>query len=181
MAHISTNGGGAQGPRRSRPRVSPGVRRTRLMSGTRSSHQVHFLALLLVCVIPLSSCDLGCENEEVKRVPSPDGRFEAVVFQRDCGASTDFSTQISIVRARSSIPHDGGNIFVADCDHGRAPAADWGGPPAAVQWADSRTLVVEYHPDSRVFFKSETIAVRTGWFHSESVSVRFAASAGEPP
>jgi hypothetical protein len=30
-------------------------------------------------------------------MPSPDGRRDAVMFQRDCGATTGFSTQISIL------------------------------------------------------------------------------------
>jgi hypothetical protein len=39
-----------------------------------------------------------CGNSIQLRVPSPDGEYEAVQFTRDCGATTGYSTQVSVVR-----------------------------------------------------------------------------------
>jgi hypothetical protein len=138
----------------------------------RSLRLTRLVALLSLSGIVPSACGL-CRNEEMKRIASSDGTLEAVVFQRDCGATTDFSTQISVVRVHTNLPSRAGNAYVADRDRGRAPAAKWGGPPASVRWLDARTLEVRYDPNSRVFFKAASVSVRTGWFQSETVFVRF--------
>lgn len=55
-----------------------------------------------------------CSNEIVKELISPDNKTKVILFQRDCGATTDFSTQISIISAHEDLPNDGGNIFVTE-------------------------------------------------------------------
>lgn len=99
----------------------------------------------------LSGCwDDGCGNSIIQDLPSPDGHRHAVVFERDCGATTPFSTQVSIVPsvrdARGS-----GNVFTADTDHGKAPSGPGGGPAVGVRWIDRRTLEIRYHPAARTF------------------------------
>ena len=54
----------------------------------------------------------GCANAEQQRVVSPDGHREAVVFERDCGATTDYSTQVSILKAGAALPNDAGNAYI---------------------------------------------------------------------
>ena len=51
----------------------------------------------------------GCANTVQQRVLSPDGRR---VFERDCGATTDYSTQVSVLEAGAELPNDGGNAYV---------------------------------------------------------------------
>jgi hypothetical protein len=92
-----------------------------------------------------------CGNEPVAAYPSPDGAAKVVVFQRDCGATTGFSTQASLIQGSEDLPNEGGNLFVADTDHGAAPAAHWGGPSLVVRWDGPRRLVLKHHPDARVF------------------------------
>jgi hypothetical protein len=41
----------------------------------------------------------ACGNQLYQEVLSPDNKYKAVVFQRDCGATTGFSTRVSILRA----------------------------------------------------------------------------------
>jgi hypothetical protein len=86
----------------------------------------------------------------VSEAVSPDGRRHAVVFTRDCGATTGFSTHVSILPARRG-PSGTGNVFVADADHGRAPEGPGGGPAVHVQWLDRRTLEVRYDGRARIF------------------------------
>ncbi len=92
-----------------------------------------------------------CKNGIVSEISSPDGMFKAVIFQRDCGATTGFSTQVSVLRISRSLPDDNGNIFVADTNHGRARSAAWGGPEAKVYWENSRKLIIEHQIMTRVF------------------------------
>ena len=88
----------------------------------------------------------------IVRIPSPDTRYDAVVFQRDCGATTGFSTEVSVLRSRDSLPSDsGGNVFVADTDHGKAPAGPGGGPGVDVRWISPDTLEIRRDPRTRVF------------------------------
>ncbi len=109
---------------------------------------------LLVLASTLAACDDGCRNEVLETVPSLSRDLKAVVFQRDCGAATGFSTQISILRADEKL-RGGGNTFVADTDHGAAPSGAGGGPPVGVTWDQAGKLKIEVHPAARVF-KQET-------------------------
>jgi hypothetical protein len=97
----------------------------------------------------------ACANNVVAEYPSPDRTHKVVVFQRDCGATTDFSTQASLLASAETLPNEGGNLFVADTNHGTAPAASWGGPTLAVQWSGSTSVVLEHDPKVRTF-KSES-------------------------
>jgi hypothetical protein len=77
----------------------------------------------------ISGCGLDpCGNEELQTVTSPDRKRKAIVFQRDCGATAGFSTQISLLQADDKLPKEAGNTFIADTDHGKAPAGTGGGP-----------------------------------------------------
>jgi hypothetical protein len=93
----------------------------------------------------------SCGNKVLAEVSSPNGAVKAVVFQRDCGATTGFSTQVSVVAAGSALGNSAGNVFVADSDHGSAPSGPGGGPEVKVQWRATDQLVVSHHPAARVF------------------------------
>jgi hypothetical protein len=108
----------------------------------------------------------GCANEQLNEVPSPGGARRAVVFQRDCGATTPFSTQISVLPRGVALPDSNGNVFVADTDRGRAPAGPGGGPGVSVRWLTPDTLEVRYDPRARVFVKE---------VHTSEAEVRFVA------
>lgn len=115
-----------------------------------------------------------CGNEVLKSVASPDGTVKAIVFQRDCGATTGFSTQVSVIANGETLPNDGGNIFDADCNNVAAPRGPGGGPAVAVQWTGPRELLLRYHPAARVFARKSQIAV-PGWrFGNETITIGYA-------
>jgi hypothetical protein len=93
----------------------------------------------------------GCENTTLAQAVSPRGAHRAVVFARSCGATTGFSTQVSVVPARAGLANEGGNVFVADTDHGAAPSGPGGGPVVEVAWLDESRLVIRHDPRARVF------------------------------
>ena len=125
-------------------------------------------------LLGLNSACNPCDNTEVSRLASPDGQLEAVIFERSCGATTDFSTQISIVRKGSSLAGSAGNTFIADSNHGAALRAKWGGPPADVKWLTNRSLVVSIHPATRIFVQQTTVSIRSGIVSREQVAVEYA-------
>lgn len=92
-----------------------------------------------------------CGNTVLATVPSPDGTLQAIVFERDCGATTGFSTQVSIVKEGARLSNGPGNAFVADDDHGAASAARGRGPDVTAEWRGTDTLVVQYDGRARVF------------------------------
>jgi hypothetical protein len=103
-------------------------------------------------VLVLSGCSDGCANTLITRADSPDGQHTAVMFQRDCEATTGFSTQVSVME-NGDEPTGSGNTFRADDDHGAAAAAagDWGGPWAEMTWLAPDHLLIRYAAKSRLF------------------------------
>lgn len=114
---------------------------------------------LLFLVVFERGCDVlvnklfpFCGNDIVSELPSPDKRFKAVVFQRDCGATTGFSTQISIIPFNEKLGDDsGGNIFVANDNNGNAPLSDKGTIQTDAQWKDSSRLRIIYDKRAKVY------------------------------
>ena len=92
-----------------------------------------------------------CGVDIVDIVPSPDRQQRVVVYQHDCGATTDFSTQVTLNPLLASRPIGGGNIWSADADHDAAPRTRWGGPDVRIEWTSSTTLRLLHHPRVRVF------------------------------
>ena len=98
----------------------------------------------------------GCGNEILGSLYSPTKLLKAVVFQRDYGATTGFSIQISIMPANIALPNEGGNVFVADTDHGKSPSGPGGGPPVQVEWKGESSLNITYDNRARVFLRKDS-------------------------
>ena len=101
-----------------------------------------------------------CGNEVVTEIRSPDGRHKAVEFQRDCGATTDFSTQVSVINSEKKLGSgDAGNAFTADSNHGSVPvhAAGPGVMELDIKWLNSNTLQIEYPAGARVFSRNNKV------------------------
>lgn len=81
--------------------------------------------LAIVGVFTYATNDM-CGNEVHSEVLSPDREHKVVVFQRDCGATTSFSTQISIIDSDDELENDSGNIYIID-GHPKdvSPRARW--------------------------------------------------------
>ncbi|WP_344705557.1 hypothetical protein [Sphingomonas swuensis] len=113
--------------------------------------------ILAAGVLVLSGCSDGCSNSIINRADAPDGLHSAVLFQRDCGATTGFSTQVSVVE-HGDQPTGGGNTFRADDDHGAAVAGKWGGPWAEVKWLAPDHLLISYAAKSRLFEQDDEVS-----------------------
>ncbi len=92
-----------------------------------------------------------CGNQILKEYPSPSGKLKAVVFERDCGATTGFSTHVSIVQAGNVLENEGANLFSADTDHDRAPSGLGGGPEIRFRWLTDSSAELQHHPLVRIF------------------------------
>lgn len=86
-------------------------------------------------------------NKIVKKVNSPNGNKTAIVFERDFGATTDFNTQVSILKESDNFYDEPGNTFIAT--HNKV---------IDIKWKDDKTLTVSYSCDENdVFLKNVTI------------------------
>lgn len=115
------------------------------------------LGIVLSFIVPMIKGFGSCENKIISTYPSPKGDYKAIIFSRDCGATTDFNTQISILDKGEELADDGGNTFIADTDHGAVPAASWGGPDVNVIWSGESNLLISYDPKTRVFKKEHIV------------------------
>jgi len=95
-----------------------------------------------MALIGLGGCSDACRNTVVDRALSPDGMHAAVLFERDCGATTGFSTQVSVLGRDSRVSN--GNVFIADAGHGAAATGSWGGPWAELKWIAKDHLLIRY-------------------------------------
>jgi len=111
----------------------------------------------LAIAASLSACSDACRDNVVSTEPSPDGAWQAVLFQRDCGATTGFSSQVSVTRVGAAIS-GGGNTFVADDDHGNATKSSSGGPWVELRWLSPQRLLIRYDKASRVFTRADTVS-----------------------
>lgn len=106
--------------------------------GRRARVRTRACALALAmssCINVTGDCENVVKHEQV----SPDGGFVVTVYERTCGATTDFSTQVQLRPSRA--PFEGvpdgagaekdGIVFIAS-----------GQLPVEIRWIDSRRLVV---------------------------------------
>ncbi len=138
-----------QGPRRG------GVSLMRLIRST--GRRLRLLVAVNLCCSVTPGCGDGCGNTLLSEVPSPHGVYKAVVFERNCGATTPFSTQVSILGARERLGNEAGNAFRSDTDHGAAPSGRGGGPAVEVRWTGVRRVVIRHHPRTRVSGAEERV------------------------
>ena len=108
-------------------------------------------ALVLLAYALSSAFDDMCGNAMIAEYPSPNGKLKAVVFERNCGATTGFSTQVSVLQSTDPLENEGGNVFAADTDRGRAPSGEGGGPEIKFRWLSDTNAELRYHPFVRVY------------------------------
>ena len=98
--------------------------------------------LPMLLVPALAGCDMvGCENDVLNVVMAPDGRHAAFVYRRNCGATTGYSTQVSIEADAGALPAEPDNILVL------------GDEPVSVQWLGADRLLIGYRRGARPAFQ----------------------------
>lgn len=105
-----------------------------------------YFSFLAAMAVSLSGCGSACENEVVSEVTSPSGKFKAVMFERGCGATTGFNTQVSIIDADESVPDDAGNAIILDEL-----------VPLHIQWLSDDELSISGRRETQVFKQEEVV------------------------
>ena len=104
------------------------------------------LAMSGICI--LTGCPgVTCENNVLREPVSPDTKYVATVFKRDCGATTGYAQIVMIRENKSEFRGDNKeeDIFTME-----------GLLDINVYWKDSRHLVIEPLDKNAVFVKRES-------------------------
>ncbi|MCP4989275.1 MAG: hypothetical protein GY928_25425 [Colwellia sp.] len=94
-----------------------------------------------------------CGNDVHSEVFSPDGELKAVTFERSCGATTGFNTQISILNADDKLENEIGNVFRMS-GHPDKVAPN-------VSWISNSILKIDKHVSGKEYFTESSY----GWFN----------------
>ena len=106
-----------------------------------------FIGTLILMFKPYEMCG----NHLIESKYSPNKKFKVLVFSRDCGATTGYSTQISILNSKDNLEeNDTGNIFVAGDNNGKANLI---GEIIYVKtkWLNNENLIIEYDEKAQIF------------------------------
>lgn len=87
-----------------------------------------------------------CVDKAQKEVPSPNGIYIATIFERDCGATTDFAAHVNL---RPNREHFDGQKF-------SSVLILRGRPQIALEWKDDTHLAIRYSESQQAFRKSAT-------------------------
>jgi len=79
------------------------------------------------------------------------------MFERDCGATTNFSTQVSLLPSEGVLQNVAGNVFIADTNHGLAPFGRGGGPTLILSWENAQSILLAYDSRAQVHRAAEQI------------------------
>jgi hypothetical protein len=92
-----------------------------------------------------------CGNNISKEINSPDKKLKAVIFIRDCGATTGFSSQLSIIDFSDKLENESGNVLIiSDKEYGENGNADLN-----AEWNGVNELIIYFNLKA-ITFKKET-------------------------
>ena len=126
--------------------------------GYQSRYEITFIIVaiiaLIIVICGILSWSFGnvwsrlCGNVLVQEVYSPDKQYKAIVFERDCGATTDFSTQVSILESTKELSNVPGNIFAMN---GHPDNTE-----VQVEWENDHTIQITYTDGYDVYDQIDT-------------------------
>lgn len=100
----------------------------------------------LIAMIVAASLAGCCNNEVEQTISSPSGASKAFVFNRDCGATVAFNTQVSITSGATDVPRGVGNALVLN-----------GQVPLQLRWVSDRKLAISGLGSARVAVKNASV------------------------
>jgi hypothetical protein len=107
------------------------------------------LATLVALGVAALLTGCGCSNKFIAGADSPDGTLRATVFERDCGATTDFSRIVSISGKEEDFNRENSFVFVVK-----------GEKDIQLQWTGRRQLSVECRACTKTVVFKQLTALR---------------------
>ena len=104
------------------------------------------ILLVLLAILGTSGCEgnvfAGCGDTVKTEAVSPGGRYVATVFERDCGATADYSTNVSLREVKEPFDPSKQELILTV----------GGQPTVALEWSTESTLAVVI-PEAETFTK----------------------------
>jgi hypothetical protein len=107
--------------------------------------RMRWMLLITVSLLFAGCFGSDCVNEVREELASPSGNFKAVVFSRNCGATTGANVQVSVLKMKEELPDTGGNTLIVDKGE------------ATVSWKVDGGLLVVLDHRVRVFKKESVV------------------------
>jgi hypothetical protein len=98
-----------------------------------------------------------CASTVVETSTSPDEQHDAVLYELNCGATTPFSTQVTLVRHGEVVGHEAGNVFTADDNRQQAPLGPGNVVSVRLRWLAPDSLELAYDHRARVYLRADRI------------------------
>lgn len=108
----------------------------------------------LAFYIVFSPAEEMCNLNLAQELASPQGQYKAIIYQYDCGATTPFTTNISILSRTEEIEYVAGNLFVA---YHSSRSGPWHGPYTEIKWLSETSLVISYVADATVSKQEKSV------------------------
>lgn len=91
-----------------------------------------------------------CGNQIVSETYSPNKKYKAVIFVRDCVTTTGYSTQVATIEHDSQLSNSlWGNVLIASDDYYGEHSNKFGGLDVRAIWTDNQnvTLIFDHKAD----------------------------------
>lgn len=95
--------------------------------------------IILLIIVFLTGCGDMCGTEQLISEISPNGKLKAVSYLYDCGATTGFSTQVSVIPIDGEID-SAGNVLITD-----------GRNKLQLKWLSDTELLVSSIKDLKIY------------------------------
>ena len=118
--------------------------------------------LMLVMVIVSTGCVSLCENTGINQYLSPEGKWKAIVFRRNCGALSWWTTEVSIVSASDGVPKgDIGNVATVmdNRESGSFVSNSAGVIELRIRWLSDRTILVSAPRKALLWRKADHVGL----------------------
>jgi hypothetical protein len=128
------------------------------------------VAIIVAIIAPYFFNDL-CDNEVLMVKQSTQGTMKAVIFSRNCGATTDDNIQVSLLDKDETLRNESGNLFIANTGKGNSQVAAHGGPVIDIEWINDKNIQITYDLNTRIFKSEiELKSVNVVYSHEEIVN-----------
>ena len=104
------------------------------ISGILSGGVLSVLGFFGYVAYQMKGFDDMCGNTIEQSLESPNNRIKVVVFERDCGATTGFSRQVSLLNAHDQLQNTSGNVI-----------AFKGMPTLHISWKSNKNLMITHN------------------------------------
>lgn len=86
------------------------------------------------------------KNDNLRPVPSPNGKYQAVLFRRTTLDNGGFTTHVAIIETGKELPNRSGKAFIAE-----------GEPAVILRWVDGTHLVIDDPDSTKVILRASRV------------------------